>query len=134
LFERERITPARPGLAEVRDYLAGKPFAAWTQGAAQFAVLETLEPKSHKAYLRAHLYPARFVYSFMTGRMGSNDAAVEWLKDRSPPGLDVTLIARALDCRRAAADPDGLFPARTALPRQVAACAALISESEAERP
>jgi predicted nucleotidyltransferase len=134
LVERERITPARPALVEVRGYLTGKPFEGWSQGAAQFAALEILEPKSHKSYLRAHLYPARFVYSFMTGRMGSNDAAVDWLKDRAPPGLDVALIARALDCRRAAADPDALFPARTALPRQVAACAALISESEAERP
>jgi predicted nucleotidyltransferase len=134
LVERERVTPARPGLAEVREYLTGRPFEAWSQGAAQFAILDTLEPKSHKPYLRAHLYPARFVYSFMTGRMESNDAAVEWLKDRSPPGLDVALIADALACRRAAADPDALFAARTALPRQVAACAALICESETERP
>jgi predicted nucleotidyltransferase len=134
LIERERVTPARPGLAEVRTYLTGKPFEAWTQGAAQFAALERLEPKSHKPYLRAHLYPARFVYSFMTGRMGSNDAAVAWLKDRAPPGMDVALIAAALECRRAAADPDALFASRAALPRQVAACLALISESEAERP
>ena len=134
LVERERVTPARPGLAEVRAYLTGKPFEGWSQGAAQFAALETLEPKSHKPYLRAHLYPARFVYSFMTGRMGSNDEAVEWLKDHAPPGLDVALIERALDCRRAAADPDALFPARKALPRQVEACFALVSESEAERP
>ena len=134
LIERERVRPARPGLAEVRAYLTGKPFEGWAQGAAQFAGLETLEPKSHKPYLRAHLYPARFVYSFMTGRMGSNDDAVEWLKDRALPGLDVALIAAALDCRRAAADPDGLFPSRGVLPRQVAACAALVSESEAERP
>ncbi|HZO47717.1 MAG TPA: hypothetical protein VFB68_17600, partial [Xanthobacteraceae bacterium] len=134
LIERERVTPPRPGLAEVRAYLAGKPFQGWTQGAAQFAVLERLEPKSHKPYLRAHLYPARFVYSFMTGRMESNDTAVAWLKDRAPPGLDVALIAAALDCRRAAADPDELFASRAALPRQVAACTALISESEAERP
>ena len=134
LIERERVTPPRPGLAEVRAYLTGKPFEAWTQGAAQFAALERLEPKSHKPYLRAQLYPARFVYSFMTGRMGSNDAAVAWLKDRAPPGLDVALIAAALACRRAAADPDVLFASRAALPRQVAACAALISESEAERP
>ncbi len=91
--ERDRRRP-RPGLAEVRAYLTGKPFEGWAQGAAQFAALETLEPKSHKPYLRAHLYPARFVYSFMTGRMGSNDDAVEWLKDRAPPGLDVALIAR----------------------------------------
>ena len=134
LIERERLTPARPGLAEVRDYLTGKPFAAWAQGAAQFAVLDTLEPKSHKAYLRAHLYPALFVYSFMTGRMGSNDDAVKWLDDHVPPGLDVALVAQALACRRAAADPDALFAARAALPRQVASCSALVGESEAERP
>jgi predicted nucleotidyltransferase len=134
LMERERVRPAWPGLAEVRSYLTGKPFEGWAQGAAQFAALDTLEPKSHKPYLRAHLYPARFVYSFMTGRMGSNDDAVEWLKDRAPPGLDVALIAAALDCRRAAADPDMLFPARGVLPRQIAACAALVAECEAERP
>ena len=134
LIERERVTPSRPGLAEVRAYLAGKPFEAWRQGAAQFAALERLEPKSHKPYLRAQLYPARFVYSFMTGRMGSNDTAVAWLQDRAPPGLDIALIAAALACRRAAADPDVLFASRAALPRQVAACAALINESEAERP
>jgi hypothetical protein len=102
--------------------------------AAQFAALDTLEPKSRRSYLRAHLYPARFVYSFMTGRMGSNDAAVDWLKEHALPGLDIALIERALDCRRAAADPDALFPARIALPQHVAACAALISESEAEKP
>ena len=134
LIEHERLRPARPGLAEVRAYLTGKPFEGWAQGAAQFAALDKLEPKSHKPYLRAHLYPARFVYSFMTGRMGSNDEAVEWLKDRAPPGLDIQLVAVALDCRRAAADPDTLFPSRGALPRQVAACAAMVSESEAERP
>lgn len=134
LFEREKVTPARPGLAEVRDYLAGKPFAAWSQGATQFAALDMLAPTSHKSYLRAHLYPARFVYSFMTGRMGSNDDAVEWLAGHAPPGLDLAPIAEALDCRRAAADPDALFAARTKLPRQVAACAALTTESEAERP
>ncbi len=29
LIERERVTPPRPGLAEVRAYLTGKPFEAW---------------------------------------------------------------------------------------------------------
>jgi predicted nucleotidyltransferase len=134
LFERERATPQRPGLTEVRTYLCGKPFEAWRQGVAQFAALATLEPKSHKPYLRAHLYPARFVYSFMTGRMGSNDAAVDWLKGQMIPGLDVALIAQALDLRRHAADPDPLFPARRKLLQQVAACAALAAESEAEAP
>ncbi len=134
LIEHARIAPARPDLTEIRRYLCGKPFEGWAQSAAQFAALDTLDPKSHKPYLRAQLYPARFVYSFMTGRMGSNDAAVEWLMDHTPAGLNLAAIERALDCRRAAADPDALFAARTLLPRQVAACAALIHESAAERP
>jgi hypothetical protein len=50
------------------------------------------------------------------------------------PGLDVELIARALEIRRAADDPDSLFAERSKLPRQVAACASLVTESEAERP
>ncbi len=134
LTGRERIMPDRPALDEIRGYLCGKPYESWARSADQFAAIESLEPKSHKSYLRAHLYPARFVFSFMTGRMGSNDDAVEWLQGHVIPGLDVPLIAAALDCRRAAADPDALFPARAVLPRQVAACAALIRESEAERP
>lgn len=134
LVERTRATPPRPDLDEIRAYLCGKPFAAWAQGAAQFAAAPVLEAKSHKPYLRAHLYPARFVYSFMTGRMASNDDAVAWLKAQAPPGLDLAPIVQALDIRRAATDPDMLFAARVMLPRQVAACAALIAESEAERP
>lgn len=134
LTGRDRVMPERPSLDEIRGYLCGKPYESWAQSADQFAALDALEPKSHKSYLRAHLYPARFVFSFMTGRMGSNDDAVEWLRGHIIPGLDVPLIAAALDCRRAAADPDVLFPARTVLPRQVAACTALIRDSEAERP
>jgi hypothetical protein len=84
--------------------------------------------------VRALLYPARFIYSYMTGRMASNDDAVEWLKHHNVSGLDVALITAALECRRAAADPDTLFSARTILPRQVTACAALINESDVERP
>jgi hypothetical protein len=70
----------------------------------------------------------------MTGRIGSNDEAVAYLGTHAPAGLDVALIGRALACRQEAADPDPLFADRTLLPRQVATCAALISESAAERP
>jgi hypothetical protein len=61
--------------------------------------------------------------------MGSNDAAVAFLAERRPVGLDVSLIERALQCRQAAADPDSLFAARTTLPSQVDACAAFLAES-----
>jgi hypothetical protein len=36
-------------------------------------------------------------------------------------------MEEALACRAAAADPDGLFPARIVLPRQVEACARLLA-------
>ena len=58
--------------------------------------------------------------------MASNDDAVAYLHANPPAGLDMALIDRALACRHAAADPDGLFPDRILLPRQVDACARLI--------
>lgn len=64
----------------------------------------------------------------MTGRVGSNEDAVAFLKEQPLAGLDIELIARALRCREAATDPDVLFPARAALPRQFDACASLFAE------
>jgi hypothetical protein len=66
------------------------------------------------------LYPARFVASFMTGKMMSNDDAFARLQEFCPPDL-MPASSSALAYRHAAADPDELFPARTLLPGQVAA-------------
>ncbi len=127
LVERERVRPDRPSLEEIRSYLGAAPLANWKANAERFAALDTLDADNHKPYLRAHLYPARFVYSWTTGAMGSNDAAVALVAERRPAGLDVALVARALQCRLDAADPDVLFPARDALPRQAEACARLVA-------
>jgi predicted nucleotidyltransferase len=127
LMEREPVRPARPGLAEVRAYLSGAPLANWSAEAQRLAAADTLESKDHKPLLRALLYPARFVYSWTTGRVASNDDAVAFLTDHAPPGVEVALVTRALECRRAAADPDQLFAARDRLPRIVAACARFVA-------
>lgn len=129
LIERQRVSPTRPTIAEVRAYLGGQPFAGWADGARRFATLGELRPEDHKPYLRALLYPARFVYSWRTGAMASNDDAVEFLRGHSPAGLDVGLIKRALECRQQARDPDHLFAERATLLRQVAACARLLAEA-----
>ena len=63
--------------------------------------------------------------------MGSNVTAVAFLSEDHPAGLDVGLITRALQCRRAASDPDSLFPLRTVLPSQIDACAALVEDGSA---
>lgn len=127
LMEQEHVRPARPALDEIRIYLRGTPFSNWIANAKRFAASETLDPNERKTYLRTLLYPARFCYSYMTGRMGSNDDAVAYLNERCPAQLDLTSIERALQCRRAAADPDSLFLARTILPAQIDACTVLLA-------
>lgn len=127
LMERERVQPARPTLDDVRQYLRGAPFTGWADRARQFAAAERLDPKDRKAYLRALLYPARLCLSYLTGRMGSNDDGVVFLRAQRLPGLDIASIESALQCRHAAADPDPLFTARQILPTQVEACAALFA-------
>ena len=128
LMEREHVQPTRPTLEDIRSYLRGTPLANWTNNARQFAAAETLDPKSRKTYLRTLLYPARLLYSYLTGQMSSNDDAVAFVSDRHPAGLDLRSIEQAMQCRRAAADPDSLFPLRAILPSQVEACAALLRD------
>ena len=130
LIEHERVLPARPTPEEIRHYLRGAPFTNWADRARSFSAAERLEPNDRKAYLRALLYPGRFCYSWVTGLMGSNDDAVAFLSEGQVSGLDVGLIARALRCRQTAADPDALFPARTALPSQIEACASLFDSQD----
>jgi predicted nucleotidyltransferase len=128
LTERERVEPARPTLEDIRRYLRGAQFSDWAGRAQHFAAAEMLAPQDHKPYLKTLLYPGRFCYGWITGRMGSNDDAVAFLMETSPARLDVDLIARALQCRRTAADPDSLFPARAMLPSQFEVCASLFAE------
>jgi predicted nucleotidyltransferase len=128
LVESERLRPPRPTLEEIRQYLRGAIFTTWVERARSFAAAEKLEPKDHKMYLRTILYPGRFCYSWMTGCVGSNEDAVAFLKEQPLAGLDIELIARALQCREAGADPDILFPARIALPGQFDACAGLFAD------
>ncbi len=125
LAERERVPAPRPTLHEIRSYLRGDPLAGWAGRAREFAAATALEPQERKTYLRTLLYTARFCFSYLTGRMSSNDDAVDYLRRRAPAGLDMEAIEQALHCRRAAADPDDLFDLRRRLPAQVAACAAL---------
>lgn len=66
LVERQRSTPPRPTLDEIRTYLAGAPFAGWFASARQFAEKSELGSNEHKSYLRTLLYPARFIMSWRT--------------------------------------------------------------------
>ncbi|MGE0626270.1 MAG: hypothetical protein AB7O43_00490 [Hyphomicrobiaceae bacterium] len=130
IIERERFEPARPTLGELRAYLGGTPFENWAATALRLSSSSQFADKDHKAYVRAHLYPARFWLSWHTGRIASNDDAVEFVKRQaSHGGLNVASIERALDCRRETADPVELWHDRHALLQQVEACRGLIART-----
>jgi len=127
LEEVEKVAAPKPDLEEIRTYLRGAPFEQWAERGAVFSTQSALNPDDRKSYLKTYLYPARFAFSWITGQIGSNDTAIDYLHDHPAEGLDMELLDRALACRHAAADPDILFGDRTSLPAQYQACAALMA-------
>src|SRR6266699_956936 len=121
LLERRHLRPPRPALSEIRAYLGAEPFGNWSQQALRLSALDKLTSDDHKRYLRALLYPARFVYSWETGAIGSNDEAVAFLQGRAT-GLDLDVIRQALRCRNEDQDPQALFSERSKLPGLVRVC------------
>jgi len=122
LYERERVVPPRPSLDDVRVYLRGQPLAAYRQQIARVNAFAALDDTTFKPYIRALLYPARFLYSWNTGVMASNDDAVAFLHAHPQTGLDLDLIDRALACRIAERPSDELFPERGKLAGLLAVC------------
>ena len=129
LIERERVRPDRPSLDAVRTYLRGQPLESFGEQVKRFAAVTSLGPADQKPYLRTLLYPARFFYSWMTGRMASNDTAVAFLAKAVPPGIDIDLIARALRFRQEARDLDALLPDRVKLPGLLAGCLRIVESA-----
>jgi predicted nucleotidyltransferase len=126
LIEREHAAPPRPSLEEVRVYLRGQPLDSWREQIARVAALAALDDVTRRTYIRALLYPARFLYSWHVGRMASNDEAVAFLHAQLQPGIDLDLIDRALACRIANRPSDELFGERGKLAGQLAACLKII--------
>jgi predicted nucleotidyltransferase len=130
ILEHERVLPARPSLADIREYLRGEPFQGWATQVRHYSVLPALSSSDHKPYLRCLLYPARLLYSWTTGALASNDDAVEFLRRHPVPRLDLDLILRALRCRQEARDADHLFPERSRLNHQYSVCAEIIARPQ----
>jgi len=123
LIERRRVRPERPTLPDVRRYLRGDPLATWSRRTLLLSEHRGLHDGDHKVYLRALLYPARFIYSWDTGKVASNDDAVGYVEARNIPGFDIDLVKRALRCRNAGEDLLPLFPERHKLPDLARICA-----------
>ena len=115
-----RFGEGRSRLALAASAALVAEFLPRVRSAAEMAALAWVAPLP-----KAGLAPLRGVDDRPHGH--SNDEAVAYVCKTRPPRLDVRLITGALQCRQADADPDSLFHARTSLPSQVDACAALLT-------
>jgi hypothetical protein len=122
LLERRQLEPERPSLAEIRGYLSGEPLRHWSQQVIRLSALADLGIDDQTAYLRALLYPARFLYSWETGNVASNDRAVAYVGRHDFLGPDIDIVARALRCRNDGSDPGLLFSERQRLLRLLEIC------------
>ena len=122
LLERRRATPARPSPLEIRKYLSADPLRVWSRQMIEFIALDELALHDHKRYLRTLLYPARFLYSWETGNITSNDDAVAYVERRNLIGPGIDLVVRALHCRNDGSSPAPLFPERETLHRLMSIC------------
>ena len=78
LYEVEKVVVPKPDLEEIRAYLRDAPFEQWAERGTVFSKQSTLDPDGRKPYLKTHLYPARFAFSWITGQIGSNDTAIAY--------------------------------------------------------
>jgi predicted nucleotidyltransferase len=129
LLERRRAMPVRPVLPEVQSYLGAEPLQNWSRQAMRFSSLEELTAEDHKGYLRTLLYPARFLYSWETGKVASNDDAVAYVERRNLIGSDIDIVVRTLRCRNDGTDPALLFLERQKLRRLLSICNERVGEA-----
>ena len=129
LLQRRPAAPQRPALQAIRTYLRGEPLRNWAAAATRFGALGVLAADDHKAYLRALLYPARFICTWETGLVVSNDDAVAYVQERNSIGSDIDLMVRALSCRTRGESLSDLFPERHRLDRLIRICVGMSNEA-----
>jgi hypothetical protein len=97
---------------------------------ARLSFLSDLTLSELKSYLRALLYPARFLCSWESGKVASNDDAVAYVTGRKLAGFEADLLARALRCRNAEEDIWRLFLERRRLRDLLRICADHVRTTE----
>ena len=130
LLERRRLLPKRPTLNEVRTYLSAGPLRKWAEEVVRLSALPELLALDHKPYLRAVLYPARFLYSWETGRVASNDCAVAYVDRCNLVGSELNLLTSALRCRNGEGHISLLFPKRCRLHELLRICTEFVGATQ----
>jgi hypothetical protein len=132
LLQHRPAAPERPTLQAIRKHLCTAPLRNWVLNATRLGHLRALGDEDHKAYLRALLYPARFICTWETGLVVSNDEAVTYVQKHDRLGSDTDLVMRALVCRARGTDLSELFSERYKLKRLLQICVGVCEEARAD--
>jgi len=118
LLRNHRPAFLRPDQDEIRVALRENLEKSWLPKVADLTHLSELAPKDRKPYIRAILYPARFIYTWDCLAVDSNDRAVQYLHRVRPAGLDLRPMDLALACRQEKCFAEDVFAMRTDLKHQ----------------
>lgn len=129
LLNNRRACFQRPSKDDIHRALLESVEKSWKPRIASLRELSDLEPKDRKPYVRCILYPARLIYTWDRLEIQSNDRAVEYLREISPPGLDLCPIERALECRHDRCTAKQLFAPETDLGNQFEKTISYISKT-----
>ena len=121
----------RPAKAEIHQALHRSIEESWKPRIPELQALAHLEAKDRKPYVRAILYAARLIYTWDKLVVGSNDVAVEYLRDIGPAGLDLKPIEMALACRNGKCTAENVFALHADLRRQAEAAIVYITKRPA---
>ena len=89
----------RPSRASVREDLREHSLPYWHEKTEGFAGGAPVTEANRKEYLRCLIYPARLVYSWLTGKLASNDSAAAYLSQQAPLGIALEPVIDAVACR-----------------------------------
>jgi len=101
--------PVRPALDIVRKDMHDHSLPYWSEKTQYFTQQLPSDDKAFKEFVRCLLYPARLIFTWQLGKLGSNDEAVTYFTQVAPMSLRRDMVEDALRCRKAEVTDQHLY-------------------------
>jgi predicted nucleotidyltransferase len=111
----------RPDVETVCEDMRINSLPYWSDKIYHFAEHLPASDREFKEYVRCLLYPARLIFTWQTGKLSSNDEAVQYFDQIVPSTFNREMVRDGLRCRNAEIKDKQLFCYQTSLITQRAA-------------
>ena len=109
----------RPAPEAVREDMRALSLPYWAEKTRHFSGQLPASESEFKEFVRCLLYPARLIFTWRTGRLGSNDEAVDYAERvAADSSLRPDMLREALGCRNGEIEDRHLFRFQPDLERQ----------------